>query len=61
MSPYFATHAGLLRYVAKDFEDMARTAGDQSERLRVYASILERMVNELAPNATPVQSPATQG
>ena len=52
MSPYFATHAGLLRYVAEDFLAMADSSTEQAERLRVYASILERMVNELTPVAT---------
>lgn len=61
MSAYFATHAGLLRYVAQDFQDMAQSGGtssgdsDQAARLRVYASILERMVSELMPTSTPPQ------
>jgi hypothetical protein len=52
MSPYFATHAGLLRYVARDLSDCARRAESaQAKKLELYAAILDRMIEELsAPN-----------
>jgi len=54
MSPYFATHAGLLRYVARDLSDCARRSGPESaqaKKLELYAAILDRMIEELsAPN-----------
>ena len=51
MSPYFATHAGLLRYVAQDLSDCARRADHdsaQAKKLELYAAILDRMIEELS-------------
>jgi len=55
MSPFYATHAGMLSYVAREFAELSQS-GDypNAKRLALYASILERMVNEL----TAVQSEA---
>ncbi len=52
MSPFYATHAGMLGYVAREFAELART-GDRAnaQRLALYASILERMVSELTAPA----------
>ena len=52
MSPYFATHAGLLRYVSRDLSDCARRSESaQARKLELYAAILDRMIEELsAPN-----------
>ena len=51
MSPYFATHAGLLSYVARDLSDCARngdTDSDQAKKLELYAAILDRMIEDLS-------------
>jgi hypothetical protein len=51
MSPYFATHAGLLSYVARDLSDCARSAdrdSAQARKLELYAAILDRMIAELS-------------
>ena len=51
MSPYFATHAGMLRYVARDLSDCARRSGRdsaQAKKLELYAAILDRMSEELS-------------
>jgi hypothetical protein len=51
MSPYFATHTGLLRYVAQDLSDCARNAERNSphaRKLELYAAILDRMIAELS-------------
>jgi hypothetical protein len=55
MSPFYATHAGMLSYVAREFAELARS-GDHANarRLALYASILERMVSELT--GAPAQS-----
>jgi len=63
MSPFYATHAGMLAYVAREFAELARSggrAGDgaSAERLALYASILEHMVSELT--AAPGQSEAAR-
>lgn len=47
MSPYFATHAGMLSYVAREFSELAHADQDNGKKLALYASILQRMVNEL--------------
>jgi hypothetical protein len=48
MSPYYATHAGLLSYVAREFAELAQANDDpNAKQLAIYASILERMVSEL--------------
>ncbi len=47
MSPYFATHAGMLSYVAREFSEIARDDARDGKKLAIYATILERMVNEL--------------
>jgi hypothetical protein len=53
MSPYFATHAGMLSYVAREFNELARADAAEGEKLAIYASILERMVHELNTRAEP--------
>jgi hypothetical protein len=58
MSPFYATHAGMLSYVAREFATLARSGeGDNpsAKRLALYASILERVVSELTapPSETP--------
>lgn len=51
MSPHYATHAGMLKYVAREFNELARTDRKHTKRLKLYAAILERMINEIAPNS----------
>ena len=61
MSPFYATHAGMLSYVAREFAELARTGDTRhARRLALYASILERMVSELTapPRST---EPAAHG
>lgn len=53
MSPYFAMHAGLLRYVAKEFTESARADEKNGKRLELYASILERIVEDLSVGTRP--------
>lgn len=48
MSPFYATHAGMLSYVAREFAELSQAHDDpNARRLALYASILERMVSEL--------------
>jgi hypothetical protein len=48
MSPFYATHAGMLSYVAREFAELSQARDDpNAQRLALYASILERMVSEL--------------
>ncbi len=48
MSPFYATHAGMLSYVAREFAELSQAGKDpNARRLAIYASILERMVDEL--------------
>lgn len=54
MSPYFATHAGMLSYVAREFSELARGDERDGKKLALYATILERMVDEL--NCRPDQA-----
>ncbi len=49
MSPYFATHAGLLQYVADDFSALAGRDREFGDKLALYADILRHMIDELAP------------
>lgn len=49
MSPYFATHAGLLQYVADDFSALAGRDREHGDKLALYAEILSRMIDELTP------------
>ncbi len=51
MSPYFATHAGLLQYVAREFSELATADSSEGRKLAIYAAILERMVADLVPTA----------
>lgn len=51
MSPYFATHAGLLQYVADDFSALAGRDREFGDKLALYADILRHMIDELAPKA----------
>ncbi len=55
MSGYYATHAGMLRYVARDLAELAQRSPEDARRLELYARILERMVADLMkaqrPNA----------
>lgn len=53
MSGYYATHAGMLRYVARDLAELARRSPDEAQRLELYAAILERMVADLTGAPTP--------
>ncbi|MEJ0068802.1 MAG: hypothetical protein WDO24_08835 [Pseudomonadota bacterium] len=57
MSPFYATHAGMLSYVARAFAELSQS-GDaaNAKRLAIYASILERMVDELTA-AVPSEAP----
>lgn len=48
MSPYFATHAGLLQYVADDFSALAGRDREFGDKLALYADILRHMIDELA-------------
>ena len=48
MSPYFATHTGMLRYLAREFTESAQADQQNGKKLALYASILERMVEELS-------------
>lgn len=48
MSPFYATHAGMLSVVAREFAELSQARDNpNARRLAIYASILERMVNEL--------------
>jgi hypothetical protein len=59
MSPFYATHAGMLSYVAREFAELARSGDNaNAQRLALYASILERMVSELT--AAPASSEASR-
>ena len=58
MSPFYATHAGMLSYVAREFAELSQTGDDpNARRLALYASILQRMVDELRAERSDV-SPA---
>lgn len=52
MSAYYATHAGLLRYVADDFSAMAVADAERGRELELYAEILRRMIDDLAGRAS---------
>lgn len=47
VSPYFATHAGMLRCVAREFAELGRGDGKDERRFALYARILDRMIVEL--------------
>lgn len=53
LSGYYATHAGMLRYVARDLAELARRAPEDARRLELYAAILERMVADLTAAREP--------
>ena len=58
MSPFYATHTGMLSYVAREFAELSQAADDpNARRLALYASILQRMVDELQAQRSDV-SPA---
>lgn len=58
MSPYFATHAGLLQYVADDFSALAGRDREFGDKLALYADILRHMIDELAPKAEEIEPSA---
>jgi hypothetical protein len=59
MSPFYATHAGMLSYVAREFAELAqRRDNPNAQRLAIYASILERMVLELTSEPTEASRPS---
>ncbi len=53
MSPYYATHAGMLKCVAREFTDLARTDAKDGKRFAMYAQVLERMIADLAVKTPP--------
>jgi hypothetical protein len=56
MSPFYATHAGMLSYVAREFAELSLSGDDpNAKRLALYATILERMIDELT--AVPSEAP----
>jgi hypothetical protein len=60
MSPFYATHAGMLSYVAREFAELARSDDTaHAQRLALYASILERMVSELTAEGSHAETPST--
>ena len=58
MSPFYATHAGMLSYVAREFAELARRDNPNAERLALYATILERMVLELTSDRSEAPRPS---
>jgi hypothetical protein len=59
MSPFYATHAGMLSYVAREFAELAqRRDNPNAQRLALYASILDRMVLELTSAPTEAPRPS---
>ncbi|MFD2264485.1 hypothetical protein ACFSM5_16390 [Lacibacterium aquatile] len=48
MSPYYATHAGLLRYVAEEFSALSGQDPVHGDKLALYADILKHMIDELS-------------
>ncbi len=46
--PYtpYTQYVGLLQYVAREFEKLAETEGNE-DRLRFFASIIDAMCNDL--------------
>jgi hypothetical protein len=58
MSPYYATHAGLLRYVADDFAALAGQDREHGDKLALYADILQRMIDELSERVQPATEAA---
>ena len=58
MSPFYATHAGMLSVVAREFAELAqRRDNPNAQQLALYASILERMVLELTSERTEAPQP----
>lgn len=51
MSPYYATHAGLLRYVAEEFTALSGQDAEHGDKLALYADILKHMIDELSQRA----------
>jgi hypothetical protein len=59
MSPYYATHAGLLRYVAEEFTALSGQDAEHGDKLALYADILKHMIDELSQRA-PVEPVAAE-
>lgn len=47
MSPFYATHRSMLRYLADDFASASKSDDQHGDRLALYASILEQMLAEM--------------
>ncbi|BBK31014.1 hypothetical protein EDC65_1546 [Stella humosa] len=47
MSPFYSTYAGMLDYMSREFEGMARTDDQHAAQLRRNAEILAHMAAEL--------------
>ena len=50
MSPFYATHAGMLSVVAREFDELAASDSAEAPRLKLFASILQRMILDLSPH-----------
>lgn len=46
MSPFYATYAGMLDYMAREFEGLAATDTEHASQLRRNAEILAHMAAE---------------
>ncbi|MGE0717856.1 MAG: hypothetical protein AB7P02_20580 [Alphaproteobacteria bacterium] len=47
MSPFYSTYAGMLDYMAREFEGLAATDREHARQLRRNAEILSHMAAEL--------------
>lgn len=46
MSPFYATYAGMLDYMAREFEGLAHSDAENAPQLRRNAEILSHMAAE---------------
>ncbi|BBK37982.1 hypothetical protein STAQ_30600 [Allostella sp. ATCC 35155] len=53
MSPFYATYAGMLDYMAREFEGLALTDTEHASQLRRNAEILAHMAAEFGSGHGP--------
>ncbi len=59
MSPFYATYAGMLDYMAREFEGLAHGDAEHAPQLRRNAEILSHMAAEFdAPRRASQPAPA---
>jgi hypothetical protein len=53
MSPFYSTYAGMLDYMSREFEGLARTDTEHAAQLRRNAEILAHMAAEFDGSRPP--------